>query len=236
MEVNERGADGCGGWGAIRGKHELRDSYYMFMSNPWLHIPLSDYESHMRDPNVAQLDALAGLFEQSLTVCRPDSLAILGIAGGNGLDRVDPGLTQRIVGVDIHPGYLESVRQRYPELPLKLVCMDLQREVLKEPPVQLVHAALIFEHAGTEQCLRNAASLVRGDGFLSVVLQLPTSGQPAVSQTSVSSMQGLSEHFRFVDQGHLVASVGALGFSLVYEMRHEIPGGKALWLGIFDRT
>jgi hypothetical protein len=206
------------------------------MSDPWLNIPLSDYERHMRDPNVAQLDALAALFEQSLTVCRPDSLAILGIAGGNGLDRVDLELTQRIVGVDIHPGYLESVRQRYPELPLKLVCMDLQRESLKEPAVQLVHAALIFEHAGTEQCLHNAASLVRGDGFLSVVLQLPSSAQTAVSQTSVSSMQELSGHFRFVDKGNLIASMGILGFSLVYELRHDLPAGKAFWLGIFHRT
>jgi hypothetical protein len=205
------------------------------MCNPWLNIPLCDYEEHMRSPNVAQLEVLADLFETSLTICRPESVAILGIAGGNGLERVDRRSIRRILGVDIHPGYLESVREHYPELPLKLVCMDLQRETLDEPPVQLVHAALVFEHAGTDQCLRNAVSLVRDDGFLSVVLQLPSNADTPVSQTSVLSMQQLIGHFRFVDPGNLIAAVGGFGFSLFYELRHELPAGKSFWLGIFKR-
>ena len=204
--------------------------------SPWLHIPLRDYEEHMRSPNVAQLDALSDLFAQSLSICHPDSLAILGIAGGNGLDRVDLRLTRRILGVDIHPDYLESVLERYPELPLKLVCADLARESLREPAVQLVHAALIFEHAGTEQCLRNAVSLVRRDGFLSVVLQLPASADAPVSQTTVSSMQALSPHFRFVDPASLIGAAGILGLSLFYEMRTDLPSGKSFWHGILRRS
>jgi len=40
-----------------------------------------------------------------------------------------------------------------------------------EPGVELVHAALIFEHAGTGRCLENAISLVSPGGHLSVVTQ-----------------------------------------------------------------
>jgi hypothetical protein len=31
------------------------------MSNPWLKIPLADYEGHMRSAEVQQLDALSAL-------------------------------------------------------------------------------------------------------------------------------------------------------------------------------
>jgi len=36
----------------------------------------------------------------------PSSVAMLGCAGGNGLERVDPGVTTRVVAVDIHLSYL----------------------------------------------------------------------------------------------------------------------------------
>ncbi len=100
------------------------------MVNPWLGIPLSDYEGHMNAPGVRQLNALADLFAESLLHCRPRSVAILGIAGGNGLDRVDASVTERIVGIDIHPQYLEAVRDRYTKLSspgMLATCLDFER-------------------------------------------------------------------------------------------------------------
>ena len=140
------------------------------MRNPWLDIPLRDYEGHMNSANVAQLSALADLFEEALTLCRPESVAILGIAGGNGLDRIDLHVTKRIVGIDIQSGYLDTIRLRYPQLPLTLHCFDLEKDVINGDSVALVHAAMIFEHAGTGQCLQSAASLVAPGGHLAVVL------------------------------------------------------------------
>jgi hypothetical protein len=55
------------------------------MSDPWLSIPPADYEGHMGADNVQPLSAMSGLFKRALDVCLPDSVAILGIAGGNGL-------------------------------------------------------------------------------------------------------------------------------------------------------
>jgi len=71
------------------------------MSDPWLSIPLADYEGHMGADNVQQLSALSGLFKRALDVCLPDSVAILGIAGGNGLEHTNPATIKRIVGFDI---------------------------------------------------------------------------------------------------------------------------------------
>ena len=65
----------------------------MTTSNPWLSIPLADYEGHMGA--VKQLDALSALFARALEVCAPESVAVLGIAGGNGLESLDATLEKR---------------------------------------------------------------------------------------------------------------------------------------------
>jgi hypothetical protein len=208
-----------------------------FMPSPWLNIPLQDYEGHMNAPRVAQLDALADLFEETLWRCIPDSVAILGIAGGNGLSRIDPAVTTRIVGVDINPAYLEAVRNRFQaKLPLILHCLDLAMEVVPEVPVDLVHAALIFEHAGTEGCLDSAVSLVAPDGYLSTVLQLrPSNAESNVAPSQYPAMQMLSEHFRLVEPDNLRQRMKLRGFELQYETRRVLPAGKGFWLGIFRR-
>ena len=77
------------------------------MSNPWLTIPLADYEGHMKSADVQQLDVLSELFAETLAYCHPVSVAVLGMAGGNGLDRVDGAITRRIVGLDVNPLYLD---------------------------------------------------------------------------------------------------------------------------------
>ena len=82
----------------------------------WLKIPLSDYEGHMGSDTVRQLEPLAGLFGRALELCKPRSVAILGVAGGNGLERIDCNVT-RIVGIDINPEYLKTVRERHGTLP-----------------------------------------------------------------------------------------------------------------------
>jgi len=99
------------------------------MTSPWLDIPLADYESHMSAPEVAQLRALSDLFAEGLGIRRPVSVAVMGIAGGNGLDRIDQAITTRVVGVDVNPHYLETVRSRYDRLPgLELHCVDIAAE------------------------------------------------------------------------------------------------------------
>jgi hypothetical protein len=75
-------------------------------TSPWLSIPLADYERHMALPQVGQAAALASEFERLLREHRPAAVALLGCAGGNGLERVDPATTQRVVAPDLNPGYV----------------------------------------------------------------------------------------------------------------------------------
>jgi len=202
--------------------------------DPWLNIPLADYEGHMNAPEVGQLSVLSELFAEVLASFRPESLAILGIAGGNGLEHIDPQVTRRVVGVDINPAYLEAIRRRHgARLNLELHGVDLAGPPLNLEPVQLVHAALVFEHAGAGRCLENAVALVSPGGILSVVLQLPAASEPNVAATPYRSMQTLAGHFSLIDREWFGSAMKQSGFSLKQEARRTLPAGKAFWMGVF---
>lgn len=206
------------------------------MPSPWLSVPLTDYEGHMRSAGVRQLDALSDLFADALACCRPESVAILGIAGGNGLERIDGNITSRIVGLDVNPLYLEVVRRRFGSAyGLELHCVDLAEEIAELKPVNLVHAALVFEHAGVGRCLENALSLVAPAGALSVVLQLPSVSEANVGVTPFSSIQSLGAHFSLIDPVWFGQKLESHGFWLKHQSRRLLPAGKGFWMGVFER-
>jgi hypothetical protein len=205
--------------------------------NPWLTLPLSDYEGHMKSATDQQLDVLSDLFAEALTLCRPASVAVLGVAGGNGLDRIDTKITHRVVGIDINPVYLDTVRERYPQIGgLELHCADLAARNAVWDPVELAHAALVFEHAGTAGCLDSALALVAPGGSLSVVLQLPSDVEPGVGAGQFASIRKLHEGFALVDPEWLTATLKTRGLRMRFETRHPLASGKGFWMGLFERV
>ena len=116
------------------------------MSNPWLKIPLDDYEGHMSLPSVGQSRFIADQFEQAIKECSPKSVAIIGCAGGNGLERISHGQLDRVVAVDVNPEYVERTRVRHAHRlnNLELHCGDIQSEALRFESVDLTFAALLF--------------------------------------------------------------------------------------------
>jgi hypothetical protein len=206
------------------------------MAQPWLEVTLEDYEGHMGAAGVGQLGPLGELFAEALAFCTPQSVAIVGIAGGNGLEHIDPSTTNRIVGIDINAGYLSAVRRRFPALkPLELLRLDLAKERPQIAPLDMVHAALLFEHTGLSPCLENCFSLVASGGHFACVLQLPSSAEAAVSNTGFRSIESLKDHFRLIDPNDLTAAVEHNGFRLLLEKQRPLPAGKAFWMGIFQR-
>ena len=185
---------------------------------------------------VDQLVPLADLFGEALARLRPRSVAVLGIAGGNGLQHVDGTITSRVVGIDVNPGYLTATRRRFPELRgLELVCADLARDTIDVEPVALVHAALVFEHAGITRCLDNALSLVAPGGHLSVVLQLQSEAHEAVTPSRYPSMGTLADGFAFVDPHRLRRLLAQHDLRLTHQSRLALSAGKAFWSGYFER-
>ncbi|MBI4907491.1 MAG: hypothetical protein HY820_27950 [Acidobacteria bacterium] len=205
------------------------------MNSAWQQVPLDDYEAHMGHEGTAQLTALSDLFALALEWRRPQSVAVLGVAGGNGLDRVDGSVTTRIVGIDINSAYLDAVRERFPAMPgLELHCLDLSRECELPPPVALTHCALVFEHSGLTPGLDHAIALTAPDGAISVVLQLPSETTAAVTPTPFESIRNLAPHFRLVNPAELEHRMSS-EWTLEQRVVVPVPGGKALWLGMFLR-
>jgi hypothetical protein len=202
--------------------------------NPWQEIPLADYETHMQSEAVGQAVALSELFGEVLAQRKPASVAVLGVAGGNGLERIDPETTRRVVGLDLNPQYLAAVRERFANMPgLELHAIDLAEEAVTLPPVELVHAALVFEHAGLERCLENALALIMPEGALSVVLQLPSTESQNVGGSGVASITKLAAHFSLIDRNALTHTLAERGLRLIHERFEPVPGGKRLWMGTF---
>jgi hypothetical protein len=198
--------------------------------NPWLDLPLEDYEFHMAE--VGQLSALSELFGEALTLCRPRSVALLGAAGGNGLERIDLAVTERVVAVDVNDGYLTTLRRRFGYLHgLEVLATDLATETIDCAPVELVHAGLVFEHAGVERCLDNALRMKAPGGKLSVVLQEPGLWDRKIGGRPHGSLRGIA-HFEFLEPGRFRGILEMRGMSQVHEKRYPVPGGW-FWLGIF---
>jgi hypothetical protein len=100
-------------------------------------------------------------------------------------------------------------------------------------PSNFVHAALIFEHAGTGLALENALSLVAPGGRLSVVLQLPSREEQSIAPTQYTSMQSLKHCFTLIDTTEFQSVLEQKGFELLTCEIRPLPAGKAIWLGIF---
>lgn len=58
------------------------------MKHPWQTVPLSDYENHMQLSQVQQLPLLNQIMKEQLTAYPIQSVVILGVAGGNGLEHL----------------------------------------------------------------------------------------------------------------------------------------------------
>lgn len=97
------------------------------MRNPWLDVPLGDYEGHMVLPGIEQAQLLSDIFSGVLEQYSPKSVAVLGCAGGNGFERI-PSNISRVVGVDLNPHYVAEVGARFGSRfkDLELIVGDIQ--------------------------------------------------------------------------------------------------------------
>lgn len=206
--------------------------------NPWLDVPVEDYLGHMGSEAVGQLPVLADLFGEALAHFSPRRLLILGCGTGNGFDRIDPGVTRRVTGVEINPAYLEILRAERPSPPfeLDLACGDAAVYPIAEAAYDLVYAALIFEYVAWRDLVPRVARGVATGGGCAVVLQLPSPMAPAVSRSDYPGVRVLEPLFRFVDPAELKSVFGVSGFSLERERELPLPQGKAFGALWFRRT
>jgi len=200
--------------------------------NPWLDIPLSDYERHMNASSVAQASMLSDTLRELVEAYRPRSLALLGAAGGNGLDRVDPSVTQRVVTVDINAEYLDACRTRYCErfASFEQVHCDLSSGLPFTNPVELVYAGLILEFLEVDVFLDYAASLVTESGRIAFVFQEANREQGAVTNSGVASLQSLKSTHATVDVAKVIDALLARGMTVEERRGMVTTAGKSFTL------
>jgi ubiquinone/menaquinone biosynthesis C-methylase UbiE len=203
--------------------------------NPWLDIPLSDYEGHMALPEVGQSQMLSDQLAELLAAHRPRSVALIGCAGGNGFERIDPDLTLRVVGVDINADYLAAARHRFDGVfqSLLLLCADAQSDELAFEPVDLVFGGLIFEYADARAVLRNLIARIHGGGVLAAVLQLPAMARTNVTPTTFSSLERLADIMRLLPPEELIGEARDAGLTLSSTLKLELPTGKSFQSLVF---
>jgi SAM-dependent methyltransferase len=210
----------------------------MTPKNPWTEIPLADYEGHMSLPSVRQAQMLDAVFARDLRAYAPESVAVLGCAGGGGFRHMVSSPVKRVVGVDINPLYLAELRNRLgAAIPgLELVCGDLLDAPVNFPPVQLVHAALVFEYVDPARLLSRIREWLLPDGMLTAVLQLPSEKMAAITPTPFTSLSRLAPFMKLVPPAIFEAHAGNTG--LVEESGEVVtPGtGKEFYVGRFRRV
>jgi SAM-dependent methyltransferase len=187
--------------------------------------------------DVAQASLLAEVFSTVLRRFRPASVAVIGCAGGNGFDRIDPHTTTRVVGLDINPEYLEATAQRYSDNFTELVLRnaDVAGVELNLAPLDLSYAALILEYVDVAAALRNLLAICREAGHLVVVLQLPSAALPAITPTAVPTMMCLASIMKLVDPLALVEVARGIGFALRESTSVTSGAGKQFAIHIYQR-
>jgi trans-aconitate methyltransferase len=206
------------------------------MHNPWLDIPLADYEAHMASPEVAQAQMIAAALAELLQTHQARSLAVIGCAGGNGFERIRRVQTTRVVGVDINPAYLAEVRRRFDGAfdQLELRCTDIasgaSTDDLAFAPVDLIFAALVFEYVDARVVLPRLAARLTTDGLLAVLLQLPALGVPEITRTSHTRLAALAPVMRLVDPEAIADAARAAGLAASGTRHIDLPTGKSFQL------
>lgn len=175
----------------------------------------------MNLPEVAQAQALSELFGAALASVRPQSVALIGCAGGNGLEQVDRAVTSRIVAVDINTDYLAVCAARFPGV--ETVCADVSAG-LAIGRVDLVHIALVLEFVADPGAVLEQLRPV--GAAVSVVLQLASEETPAITPSPYrESLSALAPIHRLLSPADLELDEND-GRIIA------LPGGKRLWHAI----
>jgi SAM-dependent methyltransferase len=206
--------------------------------NPWLEIPLKDYEAHMSMGSVAQAQFLTQVLGKRVRALSPASVAILGCAGGNGFEQLQPRQVRRVVGVDINPDFIAAARNRHAGefITLELLCRDFLTLGDDLEPVDFVYAGLVFEYVDHREGLSAITRFLKPDGHLSVVLQLPNDSMNAVTPTPYTTLNKLEGLLNFVPPRDLEFAAHAFGLRVRESNAITLPTGKSFHEFLFRKV
>ena len=197
--------------------------------NPWEEISLETYEKHMSLDSVKQLQLMNQIMKSQFEDYPVDTVMILGIAGGNGLEHIDIKKYKNVYGVDINELYLQETQKRYSNLADILQCLhlDIVCETEKLPQSQLLVANLLIEYIGYDAFVR-AVNIINPE-YISCVIQINTDEEMWVSDSPyIHAFDGLDEIHHQMESDVLNEKMNSIGFKLILQDMTELPNSKAL--------
>lgn len=198
------------------------------MNNPWNEINLSTYENHMSLDSVFQLQALNRMMKDQFYAYSVQSIMILGVAGGNGLEHIDRQIISKVYGVDINKGYLDTCVKRYPELwgILDIIHADLTQERSELPYADLVVANLIIEYIGYG-CFQKTVQQIFPK-YVSAIIQINDDAGFVSDSPYIHAFDRLDEVHHQMEETALVGAMEQIGYRKIVQMGHDLPNGKKL--------
>jgi len=196
------------------------------MNNPWEKIKLSDYENHMSLENVYQLQILNTMMREQFETYDIDTIMILGIAGGNGLEHIDKRKINKVYGVDVNQNFLIECKRRYSELGdvVETICTNLLDENLQLPSSKLLVANLLVEYIGYE-CFQKVVSLVK-PLYISCIIQLNIGDSFVSDSPYIHAFDCLEEVHHQMEETKLVDYISKIDYYIKKKTEQLLPNGK----------
>lgn len=196
------------------------------MSNPWEQISLSDYENHMSLDTVCQLQTLNEMMHKQFYTYDVESIMILGIAGGNGLEHIDGSIINKVYGVDVNKDFLKECEMRHPELRgvFEPIHADLLSEELQLPSSQLLIANLLVEYIGYA-CFQKVVKMVRPE-YVSCIIQINTGDSFVSDSPYLHAFDCLDEVHHQMEETELITCMKMIGYGTEQIIERELPNGK----------
>lgn len=204
------------------------------MNNPWEEISLSDYENHMKLDTVMQLQAMNKMMKAQFYSYPVKSVMILGVAGGNGLEHINPQEFDKVYGVDINRDYLIECEKRYPQLKdvMEFLCVDLTDKNTVLPKVDLLIANLLVEYIGY-QCFVEIIKKTNPH-YISCIIQINTDDSFVSDSPYIHTFDSLNSVHHQIDKENLSKALDTVNYRRVAEAEGILPNGKKLVQLDFD--
>jgi hypothetical protein len=196
------------------------------MINPWNKIALSDYEEHMKSSGVYQLQTLNEIMKKQFDSYPIKTIAILGVAGGNGLEHIDTTKINKVYGIDINENYLHFCKERYKNLDkhIELLRLDLSDNDTVIPRVDLIIADLFIEYIGLESFSNHL--LKSKPTFVSCVIQRNDGTEFVSSSPYEKAFSEITAIHTDIDKDGLVAKMESINMNLIYCEEILLPNKK----------
>jgi Methyltransferase domain len=207
-------------------------------NSPWLDVDLNDYEGHMTTPGVGQSVLLAAEFSRAIDSFKPQSLGLIGCAGGNGLDALVGKQMTHVVCLDINSSYLSSLSDRYQGKihGLEISCGEVESFISMQP-LDLIFGGLIFEYTRLEEALTALSATLRPGGMLVALIQIKSGGVTTVSSSPYAhTLAKVGAAFNYIDSDGMSAVAAARGLNELTRRVENLPSGRSFTIIEFMKS